>query len=386
MSVVGVTGTNGKSTCAVLLQHVHTYIGNTCGLVGGIDTFDGKQTRSAALTTPPASELAMLLAAMRHNGCSHVAMEASSQGIATHRLTGVRLSAGIFTNLSGDHLDLHGDLDTYAAIKRGWMAALPSGATRVVNIDDACGAEMASRIGGPVVTCGAHGQASVEVVQASLDGLHLNLRTPWGCAETSVPLVGRHNAMNVLQVAVAHCAGGGSLDEAAQALETAPTPRGRLQRVVGVDGGPTVFVDFAHTVGALEAVLSSIRALVPEGGRLVLVFGCGGDRDRTKRPRMAAIATRWADAIWLTSDNPRMEDPEAILDHIEEGFLASKQTHVHREADRAKAIGAAVTSAAPNDVVVIAGKGHERVQLIMGAALPFDDMVVARAALEGARQ
>jgi len=381
MTVFGVTGTNGKSTCAVLLQHVAQAAGHRCGLIGGIDTFDGASTDTAALTTPPACVLARLLSTMRRNGCSHVALEASSQGIATGRLIGTHVTAGIFTNLSGDHLDLHGDLDTYGSIKRDWMSSLPDDATRIVNIDDAFGAAMVGAQSGTVITCGVGGDARVNIQDATLDGQKLELLTPWGTAQATLPLIGAHNAMNALQAVVASCATGCTLDGVAAALATAPTPRGRLDRVPSTGDGPSVFVDFAHTDGALDAMLASVRTLVPAGGRLIVVFGCGGDRDRTKRPRMGAVAARWADVIWLTSDNPRTEDPEIILEDVMKGFASGDAASVHAEVNRALAIDGAIATAGVGDVVIIAGKGHERVQLVGDAAVPFDDKDIARTAL-----
>lgn len=380
MTVFGITGTNGKSTCAVLLRHVTQAAGHHCGLVGGIDTFDGVDTRGASLTTPAACSLARLLSKMRTNACTHVSMEVSSQGISTGRLIGTQVSAGVFTNLSGDHLDLHGNMETYGGIKQDWIASLPSEVPRIVNIDDAFGAAMANHLSGSVITCGDKGDAQVDIQAASLNGQQLVFRTPWGTAETVCPLIGSHNAMNALQAVVASCATGCAFDGVVASLSTAPTPRGRLQRVPGSDGA-AVFVDFAHTDGALGAMLASVRELVLDKGRLVVVFGCGGDRDRSKRPRMAAVAGRLADVVWVTSDNPRTEDPLAIIEDVWSGFDPSDQSQVHREVDREAAIHIAIAEAGANDVVVIAGKGHERVQVVGDVETPFDDMAVAQAAL-----
>ncbi len=384
MTVVGITGTNGKSTCAVLLRHVAEATGHHCGLVGGIDTCDGVDIKVASLTTPTACTLARLLSKMRTNLCTHVSMEASSQGISTGRLIGTQVSVGVFTNLSGDHLDLHGDMQTYGAIKQEWIASLPSEVPKIVNINDAFGAAMTSHLSGSVLTCGDQGDAQVDIQRASLNGQQLVFRTPWGTAETDLPLIGAHNAMNALQVVTASCAMGCAFESVVASLASAPTPRGRLQRVPG--GGAAVFVDFAHTDGALAAMLASVRELVVEGGRLIVVFGCGGDRDRSKRTRMAAVAGRLADVVWVTSDNPRTEDPVAIIEDVWSGFDPSDQSQVHREVDRATAIHIAIAEARANDVVVIAGKGHERVQVMGAVTTPFDDMAVAQAAIamEGA--
>ncbi|MCH2135868.1 MAG: UDP-N-acetylmuramoyl-L-alanyl-D-glutamate--2,6-diaminopimelate ligase [Phycisphaerales bacterium] len=379
MAVTGITGTNGKSTCAWLLQHVLQVTGHACGLVGGIQNFDGRGWSDAALTTPPACELASLLSSMQTACCTHVAMEVSSQGIATGRIEGVEFATGIFTNLSGDHLDLHGDLETYAAIKCDWMASLGQQATRIINTDDAVGRRLAKRCGGrgDVLTCGRGGDLQVERHDASLDGQTLGVHTPWGSAEVHLSLVGEHNAFNALQVAAAASVAGCELEAIASAMASARPPRGRLDRVPAPPGSPRVFVDFAHTDGALDSACGALARLVPAGGRLILVMGCGGDRDQTKRPRMGRVGAAHADLLWLTSDNPRSEDPEAIIDMIEAGVPVEHRVRVRRTSDRRKAIEAALAQAGAGDVVLIAGKGHEALQIVGDEALPFDDARVA---------
>lgn len=377
VQVAGITGTNGKTTCAVLLQHVLAAAGHHCGLIGGIEVDDGGTgvPTGAALTTPGACEIARLLRRMRDNNCAAAAMEVSSQAIATGRLEGTRFAAAIFTNLSGDHLDLHGDMETYRHCKMHWLESIGD-VPRIVNIDDATG----SMVPGDRVAVGVGGDVQFSITRADLEGQRLTLQTPWGQADVLLPLTGAHNAMNAAQSLAAACSMGASFDLVCAALSTAPTPRGRLQSITRPDGAPWVFVDFAHTDGALEAMLSSIRSLVPSGGRLIVVFGCGGDRDTEKRPRMAAAACRHADVVWLTSDNPRGEDPEAILDHIEGGVPVG--SCVHRQVDRAAAIAGAISDAGATDVIVIAGKGHECVQLIGDRSVEFNDVQVAGAALQ----
>ncbi|MCH2137487.1 MAG: UDP-N-acetylmuramoyl-L-alanyl-D-glutamate--2,6-diaminopimelate ligase [Phycisphaerales bacterium] len=375
LQVVGITGTNGKSTCAMLVQHLMTTCGHPCGLIGGIEIDDGASRFAASLTTPPAWDIARLMRRMVDHGSTAVAMEASSQGIATGRLHGVQFTAGVFTNFSGDHLDLHGDLDTYRACKTDWMASL-DGAVRVVNIDDETGGTLA----GDVITVGGGGAVRWRIIESTLAGQRFELHTPWGDGAAQLPLLGRHNVVNAAQSVATVCALGTDLTDACTALATAPVPAGRLHRVPHAQG-PAVFVDFAHTDGALHAVLSSVRSLVPTGGRLIVVFGCGGDRDVTKRPRMASVASTLADIVWVTSDNPRTENPDAIIDAILEG--ATGQATVHRCTDRRVAIESAVADAHDLDVIVIAGKGHEQVQLVDGRAEPFDDCAVALGALSG---
>jgi UDP-N-acetylmuramoyl-L-alanyl-D-glutamate--2,6-diaminopimelate ligase len=376
IDVVGVTGTNGKTTCTTLLHHLLQAADMNCGLLGGIDVYDGDTFQPATLTTPAAGDIARLLALMRAHGCQASAMEVSSQAIATDRIEGVKFAVQVFTNLSGDHLDLHGDMQTYATIKTQWMQACTG--TAVVNIDDAVGRTIAQRCDAPL-TCGVGGDVQVVVKHADLAGQRLGLTTPWGQAEVALPLLGAHNAMNAAQSLAAACLLGASFDTLCTALCSAPVPRGRLQAVDCDGTGPSVFVDFAHTDGALHAVLSAMRPLVQAGGQLIVVMGCGGDRDAAKRPRMAAVACDQADVVWCTSDNPRTEDPEAILNDVLRGVHDGAQ--VHRQVDRRTAIQCAIAQASHLDVVVIAGKGHERVQLIGEDSIEFDDVEVARSAL-----
>lgn len=377
VQVAGITGTNGKTTCSILLQHVLGAADRHCGRIGGIDVDDGGAGHAiaSALTTPQACTIARLLGRMRDNGCVAAAMEVSSQAIATRRLEGTRFAAAIFTNLSRDHLDLHGDMETYRRCKMQWLESLGD-VPRIVNIDDPVG----SAVQGDRIAVGAGGDVQVSITQADLEGQRLTLQTPWGQADLRLPLTGAHNAMNAAQSLAAACSMGASFDLVCAALRTAPVPRGRLQLIQRPDGAPRVFVDFAHTDGALDAMLSSVRPLVPSGGRLIVVFGCGGDRDAGKRPRMAAAACRHADVVWLTSDNPRSEDPDAILDDIEAGV--PNGASVRRQVDRAAAIAGAISMAGADDVIVIAGKGHECVQLIGDQLVEFDDVQVASAALQ----
>ncbi len=376
LEVVGITGTNGKSTCALLLQHVLRATDGKAGLVGGVHLDDGHARTTATLTTPPATDLASIFAAIVRNGCMAAAMEVSSQAIATNRIHGTRFAAGVFTNFSGDHLDLHGDMDTYRHLKTDWIEAIEG--PRVVNTDDAVGATIA----GDVITVGREGLVQCTMAHADLRGLRIAIESPWGAAMVEVPLVGEHNMMNAAEVIAAACALGRPFDAVCGALMTAPVPRGRLEPLQQSGTGPLVFVDFAHPDGALDTVLASVAAVKHVSGRLAVVFGCGGDRDVTKRPRMAAVACAHADAVWLTSDNPRREDHEQILDQMQAGVPGGTSVQVHREVNRAAAIEQAIAWAGVDDVVVIAGKGHERVQLVGDEARPFDDAAVARAALQ----
>jgi UDP-N-acetylmuramoyl-L-alanyl-D-glutamate--2,6-diaminopimelate ligase len=379
LPVVGVTGTNGKTTVTTLIQHLAGG-SSACGLLGGVVVDDGRHRRPARLTTPMAADVANWLGAVHAHGCRAAVMEVSSHALHQGRVNGVHLAVAIFTNLSGDHLDYHDTLAAYAACKRSMFETLAEDAVAVVNMDDAAGASMAEASAAPVVRCSLTSEADVAGHLDALgpDGLTLRIRSGGREVQMHAPLIGRHNAMNLLQAVAAAEAIGVPLELCAERAATAIAPPGRLEMV---SSSPQVLVDFAHTDGALAAVLASLRELGV--GKIIVVVGCGGDRDRTKRPRMAAVACRGADAVWLTSDNPRTESPDAILQDMLEGVPAEKRDAVTCEVDRAAAIAAAIGAAGPEDCVLIAGKGHETVQLVGGASIPFDDRAVAAASLGG---
>ena len=378
MKVCGVTGTNGKTTTTFLLRHLLRSAGKTAGLIGTCEVDDGTRSRASAMTTPGPVALAETLAGMRDKGCEAVAMEASSHALDQGRVAGVSFAAAAFTNLTGDHLDYHKSLDAYANAKAELFRGLAEDAVAVVNADDPASATMLEHCRGRPVTFGfKDADYAARDLLCTADGCRFVLKTPDGVAEASIALVGKHNVQNALcAAAVAGETFGLTVHQLAAGLADAAGAPGRLERV---DAGQdfAVLVDYAHTDDALDNVLSALRPITKK--RLIVVFGCGGDRDRGKRPRMAAVAERWADGVIVTSDNPRTEDPHKIIDDIAAGF--SDRSVVTFEPDRRSAIAAALASAGRGDVVLIAGKGHETYQIVGDERLPFDDAAEARRAL-----
>ena len=391
LRLVGVTGTNGKTTVATLLHQILDAAGTRTGLIGTVEVDDGSgERRPAELTTPPAIEISRLLATMVERGCGACAMEVSSHALAQRRTAGLRFAGAIFTNLSGDHLDYHETMDAYRDAKAELLRAVPADGWAIVNTDDDAARTMIDACACPVLSARVDGDADVTATidASTIDGTAVRFTGPWdgerGARLTfaaQLPLVGRHNVANaLLAVAAAHRLGV-SIETIASALAALRAPAGRLEPVAVDDGsgGVRVFVDYAHTDDALENVLSALRPLVP--GRLVTVFGCGGDRDRTKRPRMARAAWRWSDAVVVTSDNPRTEDAAAIVDEVMAGVPAARRTATTSLVDRGEAIHHAIAMAEPKDVVLIAGKGHEDYQIVGTTKRFFDDRIVAATAL-----
>lgn len=385
LDVVGVTGTNGKTTISYLVQQLLAAAGTRAGLVGTVETDDGRVRVPSSLTTPPALEIAELFARMVENGCRAAAIEASSHSLDQRRVAGTRFRVGIFTNLTGDHLDYHGTMERYAAAKARLFSMLGPEGTAIVNMDDPWHATMvdAARASGARVLRTSLVDPSADCV-ATVHGMgpssmSVSFRGPWGLFEFELPLVGRHNAMNALQAATAAYLCGVDSARLGAALAACSAPPGRLQPVSVPGAGFSVLVDYAHSDDALRNVLDALRPTVPAGGRLRVVFGCGGDRDRTKRPRMARVACEGADEVIVTSDNPRTEDARAIIDEILTGVSAEARVTV--EVDRAEAIAFAVATAREGDIVLIAGKGHEDYQIIGSEKRRFDDRREAEEAL-----
>jgi UDP-N-acetylmuramoyl-L-alanyl-D-glutamate--2,6-diaminopimelate ligase len=399
LTVVGITGTNGKTTSTYLMASILDAAGMACGRMSTttIRTAPGAGgERDAAHTTPEASDVQRLLREMLGAGCRACAMEVSSHALVLHRVAHVRFAAAIFTNLTRDHLDFHRDMPTYFAAKRKLFEMLPAGAPAAINVDDPRGAELAA--GRPsVVTYGIDRPADVRArgVQSTLEGLAFEVDTPRGPVAIRSPLVGRPNVYNILGVVAAATGleiSSPAIEAGIARLERVP---GRFQVVSSSADDVRVVVDYAHTDDALKNLLETARPLA--GGRLLTVFGCGGDRDRTKRPLMGAVAARLSDYVVITSDNPRTEDPARILDEIKLGLAPAPEPGAPQravtpwiaEADRRRAIEQAVRAAKPGDLVVIAGKGHEKYQTIGDRTLAFDDVEVAQAALaerRGARR
>jgi len=383
LALVGVTGTNGKTTIAYLTQQLFASAGVRCGLVGTVEIDDGAKRVPSNLTTPPALELSELFARMVDNGCRAAAMEVSSHSLDQKRVAALAFRTAIFTNLTGDHLDYHGTMEHYAAAKARLFVMLDEGGTAIVNIDDPWHRYMLPPRARCLRTSLKDPSADVfgTVHRMGLEAMDVTFRGPWGTLEFRLPLVGAHNVMNAMQAAAAAFVNGVDAARLGQALTTCHAPPGRLQPVSMGSDGFSVLVDYAHSDDALANVLRALRPTVPEGGRLRVVFGCGGDRDRTKRPRMAKVACDGADQVIVTSDNPRTERPEDIISEILAGVPGEARARVEVEADRAKAIEFAVSTAREGDIILIAGKGHEDYQIIGNEKRLFDDRREAEAAI-----
>ena len=380
LTLVGVTGTNGKTTVAWLVQHLLSTSGIKCGMLGTIVCDDGIATEQSTLTTPSFCDIGKILHSMVDNKCEVAVMECSSHALDQGRVAALDFDIGVFTNLSGDHLDYHGSADAYLLAKMKLFDIVST--TAVINMDDPSSWSVADRTSANVISCRTESDAAtswVEIIDEKLDGSDIRLHGKWGVFEARLPLIGKHNAINALQAATVAFELGVTAEQIKHAIACAVAPPGRLERVQS--DGSTVFVDFAHTDDALEQMLWSVRDIMPEEGKLHVVFGCGGDRDKSKRPRMGCIASTVGDIAYATSDNPRSEDPEKILDEVLGGVPSDRLSLVHRIADRELAIQRAIDSAADCDVVVIAGKGHEKNQILLDRVIPFDDIEVATEAL-----
>ena len=389
LTVVGITGTNGKTTTSYLVDALLAARGQRTGLIGTVQYRIGTEVIQAGQTTPEAVELQSLLRRMVDAGVTAVAMEVSSHALSLSRVDGIDFDVAVFTNLTQDHLDFHGTMDAYRQAKRRLFALLTAGSKRartaVVNADDPAGLGMVAGFAVPALTYGMRGRADVRPTRWSsgAEGIRMSVRTPAGHLDIASPLVGEHNVMNLLAAAGVGVALGMAPESIGRGLGSVGSVPGRFERVEA--GQPfLVVVDYAHTPDALERTLDTARKLVGAGGRLGVVFGCGGDRDRGKRPLMGAIAARLGDRIWITSDNPRTEPPEAIIADIVAGIPGGPVLDRHETLpDRKAAIERALGWARAGDVVVIAGKGHETYQVIGSEVLPFDDRLEARAALAG---
>ncbi len=381
LETVGVTGTNGKTTTAFLLRAVLEASGRQTGLLGTVTSVIGGSERQVERTTPEAIDLQRTFREMLQGGDMACSMEVSSHALALNRADAIHFAAAIFTNLTQDHLDFHPTMEDYFQAKRRLFTVAPPGYS-IVNIDDPYGARLAAELASPITFALDDPQADYRAteVETSLAGSRFVVETPVGEIEITSPLRGSFNVYNVLGALAAARSLGVAPAEAANAIETAGQVPGRFQTV---DEGQefAVVVDYAHTPDSLRNVLETARALTE--GRLHVVFGCGGDRDRGKRPLMGEIAARLADRAIVTSDNPRSEDPEAIIEEVMAGVPRADQ--VGHNADRRVAIAEAIAQAEAGDVVVIAGKGHEQGQEFEGGRkLPFDDVTVAREILRGA--
>ena len=385
MRVAGVTGTNGKTTTGYLLASMLDAVGLKAGLLGTVTYRLGGEEREASRTTPEAPDLQELLAEMIRQGCRSAVMEVSSHALALKRVDGMRFAAGVFTNLTRDHLDFHEDMETYFQAKRRLFEMLPRDAPGVINLDDPRGAALIEVCQTPV-TFAITRPADVTAgpLQITLSGLTFDIRTPRGTVAVQSRLVGRPNVYNILAAAATFQAMDLPLEAIAEGIRHLPGVPGRFEVVSAPEDEVTVIVDYAHTDDALRNLLETARPLSPR--RLITVFGCGGDRDRTKRPLMGMVAARLSDVVVITSDNPRSEEPQRIIDEIKRGIPAGSQStarapEIHAIVDRREAIEQAVEQGRTGDVVLIAGKGHEKYQQIGDRVLPFDDVAISRAAL-----
>jgi UDP-N-acetylmuramoyl-L-alanyl-D-glutamate--2,6-diaminopimelate ligase len=396
LKLIGITGTNGKTTIALLIQHLLRKAGIATGVIGTIYVDDGSQggRREATLTTPGAIDFSRYLARMVACGCKAAVAEVSSHALDQGRTAGLRFDVAVFTNLTGDHLDYHGDMNSYAHAKAKLFADLSDDAWAVVNADDAYGQRMLQSCRANVIrttlNAGSDGATALALIH-ELTASYSDVRFdgPWGRCPVRLPLIGRHNVSNALQALTAANAVTDLSQHMAAALATCPQVPGRLQRVEvndhaphghGATATPTVLVDYAHTHDALENVLTALRPVTP--GRLIALFGCGGDRDKTKRPKMAQVACRLADQVYITSDNPRTEDPQTIIADIVRGVPANQRDAVTVVADRAAAIADCIASTGPGDTVLLAGKGHETYQIVGREKRHFDDREQAQLALQ----
>ena len=397
MTLVGVTGTSGKTSTVQLLAQAFTHLGHRAATIGTLGAGLHGALHAGERTTPDVIRVHGLLAEFRDAGASHAAMEVSSHALDQHRVDGVHFAVAVFTNLTRDHLDYHGTMDAYGAAKAK-LFDWPDLCAAVINVDDAFGSALATGFqknqrhpghglaGTPtrgrkeIIRFGidsADADVRAGDVRTHSDGIDFQLVTPWGTAAVHSGLLGRFNVANLLAVAGVLGVLGVPFAQIRDALASLEPISGRMNRLGGGDA-PLVVVDYSHKPDALEQVLGALRAHCE--GRLICVFGCGGERDAGKRPLMGAIAERLADAVIVTDDNPRGEDGDAIVAQILAGMRAPERATVER--DRARAIAQALGRAQAGDVVLIAGKGHETYQEVAGSKHPFDDLQVARAALE----
>ncbi len=381
LSLIGVTGTYGKTTTTGLIRHLFNAAGSA-GSIGTLGAFDGAGepvlSTAGTLTTPGPIDLQATLAALAERGCEHVAMEASSHSLDQGRLDGLRFAAAVFTNLTRDHLDYHGTMESYLAAKLKLAGMLTERGVEAVNLDDTAwaGLPVTSRR----VTFGVHPAADVRATGMVLDaaGSRFRLEGCFGAADVALPLLGDFNVANALAAAACALGLGMPLPQVVARLSAAPQVPGRMELLT--ETPCVVLRDYAHTPDALERALATLRPLTP--GRLVVVFGCGGDRDKGKRPLMGRIAAMGADVAVVTSDNPRTEDPGAIIDDIEQGMGGAAHLRI---VDRLEAIHTALGQASPGDTILLAGKGHETYQILGTEKVPFDERAIVERAVQGGR-
>lgn len=373
LSMVAITGTNGKTTTSYMFRHIINTLGGACGLLGTIEYDTGAYTRQATLTTPDLLTTQKLLSEMVRHGCTHAVLEASSHGLQQNRLEGCSIDVGVFTNLTQDHLDFHANMDAYAAAKGKLFSYCAESGLGLINGDDSFSSYMLSKVSGKSATYGMGEKNDVrfEIERQTLSGTRFSLTYSGEIINGRIPLVGVYNVYNAVGASLAAAHFGYPLNDVVNTLRTFEGVPGRLERVKG-KGRCSVFVDFAHTEDALRSVLITLKQVTK--GKLFVVFGCGGNRDRMKRPKMGQVVDEFADFAFITSDNPRSEDPASICREIETGF---RSNHYEICIERKDAIRKGIEMASKEDVVLIAGRGHEPMQSFAGYSLPFKDSEIA---------
>jgi len=379
LPIIGITGTNGKTTTTFLVEDLLRSVGRSCGVLGTVNYRIGAETWPAPNTTPMSADVHRFFRECLNRDAAAGVMEVSSHALELNRVDTVKFSVSVFTNLTQDHLDFHGTMENYYKAKARLFKRRES-VKAAINVDDAYGLRLAGELQ-HCLTYGFHESAGLRAINAKYDlnGIHLDLRFPSGKTyPISTNLLGQHNISNCLSAAGAMLLFGLTEEQIVKGLNHPHAIPGRLERVEA--GQPfVVAVDYAHTHDALDQVLTTLRNTGPK--RLFCVFGAGGDRDKTKRPKMGVVATRIADRVFVTSDNPRTENPRAILKDIEAGIAASGKTNYVVIEDRTEAIGTAIREARAGDIILIAGKGHENYQIIGTEKVPFSDFDVARKAI-----
>lgn len=376
MKVVGITGTNGKTTTVTLLYRLFRALGYNVGLLSTVQNEINGEVIPSTHTTPDAVQLNALMAEMVRRGCTHCFMEASSHAIVQHRIAGIQFAGAAFSNITHDHLDYHQTFDNYIKAKKQLFDELPAQAFALVNIDDKRGRVMVQNTKANIKTYSLQTMADfrARLISNSLHGLHLEINQQ----EVWFQLIGNFNAYNLLAVYGVAVSLGEDSDEVLRVLSSLPSAVGRFDRIVSANG-ITAIVDYAHTPDALQNVLETIAELRTGNEKVITIVGCGGNRDKTKRPIMAGVACQFSDHVILTSDNPRDEEPEDILAQMQAGVTPSNFRKTQTIIDREEAIRKACAMAAPHDIVLVAGKGHETYQEIKGVKYPFDDKKIIEA-------
>ncbi len=375
---VGVTGTNGKTTITYLIESIFHAAERATAVIGTIDRHIGKKSFSTKNTTPGFLENQEFFADLLKEGVDHAVMEVSSHALAQGRVDEIDIATAIFTNLSGDHLDYHGDMEGYFAAKSLMFLGLSDQANAVINYDDVYGQRLFQRTEAKIITYGLAPEADVraEIKASDLKGMHLEIFYPEGSCELFTPMIGKHNVYNILAAFACGLVEGISVPLIVKGLQLLAHVPGRLERVIN-DRNLDIFIDYAHTDDGLKNVLESLKKI--EHNSLIVVFGCGGDRDRTKRSRMGRVAEELSDMAIVTSDNPRSEEPMDIIREIE-GGMGQKNYEVYP--DRQDAIIRAINIATPGDIVLLAGKGHETYQILKDETIDLDERVIVAEALK----